>query len=226
MSAIEVVGFTAPAKGPVRSAVQRACTVVVTISNLYGCGALGIAQRVASELGYEYVDEQLPIVVARRLQTTASAVESVEDAQPGVGERMLRTLELGTPEVGAGSEVPTFDQACLREVQEAVREYAAHGNVVIVGRGAHAILGANADVLRVFIQAPRDWRIGRIAEQHRIDPRLAAAETDRIDRARAAYIRMYYGFEWRDPSHYDLIVDACAFGDSAAALIAAAVRMR
>ncbi len=198
--------------------------MVITISNLYGCGALGIAQRVADELGYEYVDEQLPVVVARRLQTTPTAVESAEDAEPGVGERMLRTLELGTPEVGAGSEVPTFDQACLREVQEAVREYAAHGNVVIVGRGAHAILGRRDDVLRVFIHAPRDWRVGRIAEQHGIDIQTAAAETDRIDRARAGYIRTYYGFEWRDPSHYDLVFDASTFHDRAAALIVAAVR--
>ena len=42
---------------------------------------------------------------------------------------------------------------------QTVREYAAHGNVVIVGRGAGAILGRRPDVLRVFLYAPRDRRV-------------------------------------------------------------------
>jgi len=53
--------------------------VVITISNRYGCGALAIAQRVAERLGYEFVDEQLPVVVAKRLRTSPEAVEEAED---------------------------------------------------------------------------------------------------------------------------------------------------
>ena len=192
--------------------------VVITISNRYGCGAVAIAHRVAERLGFEYVDEQLPVVVAKRLMTSPLAVESAESAGETVSERMLRALQSGTPEVAGRSGVP-FDEECLHEVQEAVREYASHGSAVIVGRGANAILGRRSDVLRVFMHAPRDWRIHRIMEGHGVDERTAAAEVDRIDKARAEYMRVYYALDWAKPENYDLCLETSAFGLEACAEI-------
>lgn len=195
--------------------------MIVTISNRYGCGALAVGERAAGQLGYEFVDEQLPVVVAKRLKTSPDAVASAEDAR-GMGERMLRVLGLGTPEVRSSGE--SFDEECLREVQEAVREFAAHGNVFIVGRGAHAIVGAGPGVLRVFMYAPRDWRIHHVMDGHGVDERTATAELDRVDRARAEYLRTYYGLHWGDPANYDLCIDTSRFGAAgSAALIVAAV---
>jgi cytidylate kinase len=200
--------------------------VVITISNRYGCGAIAIAHLVADRLGYEYVDEQLPVVVAKRLMTSTVAVESAESAAKTMSERMLRALESGTPEL-RGQLGVTFDEECLREVQEAVREYAAHGNAVIVGRGANAILGRGPQLLRVFMYAPRDWRVHHIMEGHRVDEKTAAAEVDRIDKARAEYMRSYYGVTWTDPSNYDLCIDTAAFGPQASAeIIVRAVEAR
>jgi cytidylate kinase len=200
--------------------------VVITISNRYGCGAVAIAHLVAERLGYTYVDEQLPVVVAKRLMTSAVAVESAESAAKSVSERMLRALESATPEL-RGQPAVSFDQDVLREVQEAVRECASHGNAVIVGRGANAILGRRSDVLRVFMHAPRDWRIHHIMEGHRVDEKTAAAEADRIDRARAAYMRAYYGLTWADPSNYDLCLDTAALGPQGSAeIIVRAVEAR
>jgi cytidylate kinase len=185
--------------------------VVITISNRYGCGALAIAQRVAERLGYEFVDEQLPVVVAKRLHTSPEAVESAEDMGRSMSERMLRGLELGTPEL-RGETGPSFDEECLREVQEAVREFAAHGNVILFGRGAHAILGRGPGILRVFMTAPRDWRIHHVMEAGSVDEKTAAAEVDRIDRARRDYLRAYYDLDWGDSASYDLVVDSSTFG--------------
>lgn len=199
--------------------------MIVTISNQYGSGALDIGKRAAVRLGYQFVDEQLPVVVAKRLQTSPDAVDA-EDAVPGMGERVLRGLEMGTPEMrAAGGE--TFEQACLREVQEAVRDYAAHGDVVFLGRGAGSILGPRRDVLRVFIHAPRDWRIERVAELSGADRRTATAEVDRIDRSRKQYMRDHYDLDWTSASGYDLCVATASFEpDDAAQLIEAAVRSR
>ncbi len=200
--------------------------MVITISNRYGCGAIAIAHLVAESLGYEYVDDQLPVVVAKRLMTSANAVLSAEDAGTTVSERMLRALESGTPEL-RGQPAVSFDEECLREVQEAVREYASHGNAVIIGRGANAILGRRPDVMRVFMHAPRDWRIHHIVEGHRVDEKTAATEVDRIDRARTEYMRAYYGVTWTDPQNYDLCIDTSAFDPKGcAAIIVRAVEAR
>lgn len=199
--------------------------MIVTISNRYGSGALAAAQAAARILGYEYVDEQLPVVVAKRLHTSPEEVDREEERGTTMSERMLRMLELATPEIPAGAS--SFDEECLREVQQAVREYASHGNVVIAGRGAHAIIGRRPDVLRVFMYAPRDWRIGHVVQSTNVDEKTAAAEIDRVDKARADYLRRYYDLNWTDPANFDLMIDTSAFGlEKTAELIAAAVRER
>ncbi len=192
--------------------------VILTISNEYGCGAYAISQLVADELGYEFVDEQLPVVVAKRLRTSPEAVESAEDTSQSVGQRILRVLELGTPEVDSSKD-PKFDEECLREVQLAVREYADHGNVVLFGRGAGAILGRRPDVLRIFLHAPKAWRIAHLVEGTGADEKTALGEIERIDRARRDYLKAYYGQTWGDPAHYDVSLDTAVFGREGSAAI-------
>ena len=201
--------------------------MIITVSNEYGSGALEIAARVADALGYEYVDHQLPVVVAKRLHVTPEAVEATEDAERTLGERFLFSLERATPELAAASAAEPFDEELLRAVQDAVREYASRGNAVIVGRGASAILGARSDVLRVFIYAPRQWRVGRVGETMHVPPQTAEAELDRVDRARSAHMHEWYGQTFGDPGNYDLCIDASRLGMApSAALIVAAVRAR
>ncbi len=200
--------------------------MVVTLSNEYGSGALAVAQRVAAALGFEYVDEQLPVVVAKRLRVRREAGAAGEDAKRSLGERFLTVLERATPELAAASG-ESLDEDRLRAVQDAVRECASRGSVVIVGRGASAILGAREDVLRVFVHAPRDWRIARLAETTGARRDAAEAEIDRIDRARTAHLRDWYGLTFGDPHNYDLCIDASRFEpDGCAAVIVAAVRAR
>ena len=201
--------------------------MIVTISNEYGSGAIAIAARAAELLGYEFVDRQLPVVVAKRLGISPSDVEANEDATPSVGERFLTGLELATPELAKPSMGPDYDEEMVRAVREAVREYAARGNVVIVGRGAGAILGRRADVLRVFMHAPRDWRIAHVVEALAVDTKTAAREVDRMDKARAAYLRDWYACTFGDPQLHDLAIDTASCGaEGSANLIAAAVRTR
>ncbi len=201
--------------------------MIVTVSNEYGSGALAVARRVAGALHYEYVDEQLPVVVAKRLQVTPEAVVANEEASPSLGERLLNSLELATPELAAVSAAEPFDEALLRAVRDAVREYAARGNVVIVGRGASAILTGRAGILRVFLHAPRQWRVTHVVASTRVALEVARAEVDRVDRARAAYMRQWYGVTFGDPANYDLCIDTSQLDEPRCSdLIVAAVRAR
>ena len=199
--------------------------MIVTVSNQYGAGAIDIAQRAAAQLGYRVIDQELPVVVAKRLNTSPDAVSASEDASRNLGERLISGLELATPEISLTSrEQPSFARDCLREVQAAVREFAVQGNVIIIGRAAFAILGRRHDVLRVFMHAPAEWRIARIIDSLHVSEQQATAEVERIDRARRAYVREYYQTEWTNPENYDLAIDTARYGPGAsAALIASAV---
>jgi cytidylate kinase len=201
--------------------------VIVTISNLYGCGAVAVARRVATALRYELIDSQLPVVVAKRMQISPVQAQAVDETGRSLGARLLSSLELATPEVAVSGFGETFDQEYVREVQEAVREFAARGNVVIVGRGAGAILGRRPDTLRVFMYAPRDWRIERVADEYGLEYKAAAAEVDRIDKARRAHLRDWYNVEMGSPAIVDLAIDTATFGEERCAqLVIAAVDER
>lgn len=201
--------------------------VIVTISNLYGSGAVAVAKRVAAALNYELIDSQLPVVVAKRMQITPVEAAAVDETGRSLGARLLSSLELATPEVVVSGFGETFDEEYVREVQEAVREFAAHGNVVILGRGAGAILGRRADVLRVFMYAPRDWRVEHIASEYGLDHKAAGVEVDRIDKARRAHLRDWYNVEIGSPEVADLAIDTATFGEERSAeLIIAATHER
>ncbi|MGB6986675.1 MAG: cytidylate kinase-like family protein [Candidatus Aquilonibacter sp.] len=201
--------------------------MIVTISNLYGSGAVAIAQRVAAALNYELIDSQLPVVVAKRMQITPVQAQAVDETGRSLGARLLSSLELATPEVAVGGFSETFDEEYVREVQEAVREFAARGKVVILGRGASAILGRRPDVLRVYMHAPRDWRIERVVAEYGLNPKAAAAEVDRIDKARRAHLRDWYNVEMGSPAIVDLAIDTATFGEERSAqVVIAAVHER
>ncbi|HEX4013789.1 MAG TPA: cytidylate kinase-like family protein [Candidatus Cybelea sp.] len=201
--------------------------MIVTVSNEYGSGALAIAARVAESLGYEYVDRQLPVVVAKRLRVTPEAVEASEDSQRSLGERLIDSLERATPELAQASAAQPLDEEVVHAVAQAVLEAAAGGNCVIVGRGAFAILAQREDLLRVFMHAPREWRIAHIVATSNVSREVAEAELDRVDRARVTYIRQWYGLTFGDMRGYDLCIDTSRL-DAAqgCAAIVAAVRAR
>ena len=174
--------------------------MVVTVSNEYGAGAVAIAARVAGELGYECVDRQLPVVVAKRLRHLPRRSRGQRRYGADAGRALLTSLERATPELAVSSTVPPFDRALLEAVQDAVRDYAARGNVVIVGRGAGVILEDAPGILRVFLHAPREWRIAHVMAAFGTDRKTSEAEVDRIDRMRAAYLSDWYGVRFGDPA--------------------------
>ena len=185
-------------------------SVVVTISNQYACGAVAVAHRAAELLGYEVIDSQLPVIVEKGRS---------------LGSRLLEGLERVTPEVASAGVVESHSEIFVRAVEDAVRQFSAEGNVVIVGRGAGAILGRRSDVLRVFMHAPREWRIERARSEFGLDEVNVSAQLDRMDKARKAYLRDWYGIEFG--ANTDLSIDTSTFGiEGSAALIVAAVNSR
>ena len=199
--------------------------MIVTISRVYGASAQAVSRHVAELLGYRLVDEQLPVVAAWHLGTSADAVQTVTERPRGFGARVLEQLGGGVPEAVQPPAEDQFPAETRRAIEQAIRDEAAAGDVVIVGRMASAILGARPDVLRVFVHAPLTWRVAHVAESLGVDEAEARAEIARIDEARRTYAREGYRVTWGDPRNYDLVLDSSRFGvDGSADVIVAAVR--
>jgi cytidylate kinase len=199
--------------------------LIVTVSRQYGALSLAVSRRVAERLGYRLVDEQLPVVAAWRLGTSADVVETVSERPRRYGDRVLDQLGGGVPEAAQPPDSDDFPVDTRHAIEEAVREEAADGDAVIVGRASGSILRDRSDLVRVYVHAPLAWRAARVAQSLSIDEAAARAEIARIDEARRTYAREGYRMTSGEASNYDLVIDTSRFGvDGAADIIVAAVR--
>jgi len=199
--------------------------MIVTISREYGALSLAVSRLVAERLGYRLVDEQLPVVAAWRLGTSAEVVKAVSERPRRYGERVLDQLGGGVPEAAQPPDTDDFPVETRHAIEAAVREEAAGGDVVIVGRAAGSILAGRRDVVRVYLCAPLAWRAARVAQSLAIGEAAARAEIARIDEARRIYARDGYRVTSGAAKNYDLVIDTSRFGvDGAASIIVAAVR--
>ncbi len=99
-------------------------------------------------------------------------------------------------------------QRAIKAQDRIIREIAANGSCVIVGRAADYVLKDHENVVRVFVHAPLRYRIGRVMEVYGDTPDEAKRNIRRSDRARASYYRHISGRRWGDAKHYELSVDS------------------
>src|SRR5262245_31679120 len=117
---------------------------LITITRQYASGGSDIAQLAARQLGWTVIDNEFVDEVARRAGLPAAEVAEREERAPGLLERVARTLSVASPEMfitTAGVPRVEEDEATIVQLTERIiAEAAQHGRVVLVGRGAQAIL--------------------------------------------------------------------------------------
>ncbi|MGH7702785.1 MAG: AAA family ATPase, partial [Gemmatimonadales bacterium] len=118
--------------------------MLITISRQFGAGGSQVAKLVAEQLGWSVVDNEIVDQVAIRAGLSPAEVAAQDERPMSFVERLARTLaassqEFVLPEAGVPS---TLEEPSLVRITEAVvKEAAAHGRVVLVGRAAPAVLG-------------------------------------------------------------------------------------
>jgi cytidylate kinase len=98
-------------------------------------------------------------------------------------------------------------QAYTDLMGQVMREYAATGEVIIVGRGGQVVLRDYTRVLHVRVQAPVEVRIRNIIKRQKISYDVASDMIRESDRMRARYIKRYYYEDWSNPFLYDIVVN-------------------
>src|SRR5205823_4352822 len=154
-----------------------------------------------------------------------------EERAPGLLERLARTLAVASPEMFIGSDaVPPAGQdetTIVKLTERIIAETAAHGRVVLVGRGAQALLSQRPDALHVYVIAPKPWRVQHAIERLGLDPAGASKIVDETDHRRDQYVKTYYGRHRHDVVNYDLVVNTAKLGlDGAAAVIVSEAKRR
>ena len=204
---------------------------VITVTRQYASGGSDVARLVAAQLEWEVIDNEFVDAVARRAGLPHDEVAQRDERAPGLLERLARTLAAASPELFVSSAgVPRVeqDEATIVQVTERViAEAAAHGRMVLVGRGAQAVLAQRPDALHVYVVAPKPWRMRLAVERLGVSEADVDRVVDETDRQRDQYVKTYYARQRQDLTIYDLIVNTARLGiDGAAALVVAEASRR
>ncbi|GAC1514033.1 MAG: cytidylate kinase-like family protein [Gemmatimonadaceae bacterium] len=202
---------------------------IVTVSRQFGSGGSEVAERVARTLGWTLLDNALIDAVAVRLGTTTAEVSRMDERGPSLVERLAEAMTLGTPEwVPAVTETPPSPSQRLVEVtRRVVEEAVSHGPLVVVGRGAQAMLAERHDALHIFCFSTRAALVARVAGRERIDARAAERLIDDTNKQRALFVREHFRRDWSALENYDVCVNTGTLGvDGAADVVSRAAAQR
>lgn len=196
---------------------------VITIAREFGAGGSRVAAMLAQRLEAEVIDRRLVAEVAGRLGFTADAVAAQDEHAKSVVDRLVRSFAALGEAYGTGWDVrygePLADpqEAVQLLTEQVIRQTARRGNAIIIGRGGAFVLADWPDALHVFLRSAESVRIRAIMARFAFAEEEARRRLHQIDADRAAYMRQNYGTDWRDPRHYDLVLDTGRLGYQRAA---------
>jgi len=204
---------------------------VITITRQYASGGSEIAQLVGRALRWAVIDNEFVDEVARRAGLPPDEVAQREERAPGLLERLARTLAVASPEMFiATAGVPRVEEdetTILRMTERVIREAALEGRVVLVGRGAQALLAQRDDALHVYVVASKPWRARLAIERLGVNPAEVGRVVDETDQQRDRYVKTSYGRARQDPLNYDMVLNTERLGfEGAAALVVAEAQRR
>jgi cytidylate kinase len=212
---------------------------IVCISRTDAAFGEEIGQRVATLLGFKYVDDQIIERAARLAQVDPKLVAAVEHRQPlmrrlmdklTTAAELIGPATLGLPMATTSRQhgahrVTAEDLRVL--IQAATHEIAKDGGAVILAHAASMTLASRTDMVRVLVTASVDTRVQRVVAARSMTAENAASAIASSDRARHAYFQRFHAIDRELPTHYDLVINTDVLTpEHAADVIACAARVR
>lgn len=190
--------------------------VIITMAREYASGGSEIAQR-GGQAGHPLYNKELITIAAKKSGLT-------EEAHCRVGKSAQQQPDLQS--VHDGQYHALADQVYILQ-SNVIKELAEKGSCVILGRCGDYVLRERPNVLRTFVYAPLDARIGFAKSRpdaKDMPDRLWETQLAKHDRARASYYNYYTENRWGEAKNYDLCLNATLGREACADLIVAAAK--
>ncbi len=190
--------------------------MVITMAREYASGGSEIAKMVADKLGIPLYNKELITLAAKRSGLTEEAIAASETQRSG---SLIYSLYM------MGNTLPLADQVYILQ-SNVIKELAAQGPCIILGRCGDYVLRERPNVLRTFVYAPLAARIAIAAARE--DKPYADRQWESVlakhDRARASYYNYYTENRWGEAKNYDLCLNAALGHEACAELIVRAAK--
>lgn len=205
---------SAPAPAAAEETVIRSSVPgpIITIAREHGSMGKQAGKLAAERLGIPFYYKEMTALAAQESGLDREFVSSINANSPAI----MHELYLSTSVV----------QQAVAAQEQIIQRIADSGSCVIVGRAADHVLRNRKDVVRIFIHAPKEYRIARLMEMYGDSRDEAKAHVRRSDEARAAYYRSVSGKAWGNAHNYDLCIDASVGKEKCAQIICEYLRCR
>ena len=184
--------------------------VIITIDREFGSGGHEVGRRLAERLGVKFYDDEL---IDRVAETTGYRKEYIK-----AHEEQTPEFTLSSVFTGMDVTLPSPFASIQEEQFRIIREIAAEGSCVIIGRAADYILRSEEHV-SIFIFAPIEDRIRRnleVAKTRFPDENADEASMEKkirqIDKQRRKYYEFYTDNKWGGRDVYDLLINTSRAG--------------
>ena len=198
---------------------------IITISRQYSSGGREIGTALANRLGIAYYDDLL-------LKEAAAESGICEELFRSFDERpksFLYSIALDpfSFSMSHATAKGSIEQQVYLATYDTIKKLADQGPCVLIGRCADYVLKDRNDVINLFITAPLENRIKRVAARNDISEDEAKERIRKRDKDRASYYNFYAAKEWGDARSYDLCIDSSLLGiDGTVDLLEAMVRLK
>lgn len=171
----------------------------LTIALTREAGAPGtlVARELQARLGWPVYDHELLERIAQEMGLRVSLLESLDERRQ---HWLVETLQ------GLGTAPSMTENAFVRHLIGTIVSLGAHGQCIIVGRGAVHILPF-ASTLRVRLIGLLADRIASVRERLGVSWEEAARKVEETDRQRQQFIKEHFQQDVTDARHYDLILN-------------------
>lgn len=190
---------------------------IVTIGRHYGSGGREVGKKLSEMLGVPCYDEEIVHIVADKANMHPDVVKKADEkATDSFLYSLITSGGLRGVSDAMHYEMPINDKVFINQ-SKAIKELAAKGSCVFVGRCADYVLEEEKNILRVFIYADMESKIKRISNIYDLTEKQARDKIVRVEKTRKTYYNYYTDRAWGNMQSYDLCINTGLIGTEAAA---------
>ena len=192
---------------------------IIAISREYGSGGRHIGELLANDLGIPFYDKEIINMASEKSGLSAGFIEKSDESIPNTFLHNLKYSGYTSYDSISFYDTPVTDKVFLAQ-SAVIKELAAQGSCVIVGRCADYVLRDDPALVTIFIRGLLEDRIRHAVEHYNLSPQNAKDRIKKIDKSRTNYYKYYTSRQWGNIENFDLVINTSFTGiDGAVAVI-------
>lgn len=186
---------------------------IITIARGFGSGGRELASALADDLGIHSYEHRILSMASK--MSGRPEEDFLETDERLRGNNFSRAIQKLQKRLSPVPELQAFasDDRVYEYEAEIIRNLANEENCIIVGKCADYVLRDYANVLSVYVEAPREFCQQMVMDRLNTSREAANDMIEKTDKYRADYYRYYTkGNDWRNPVNYDIILNSGRLG--------------